>query len=300
MNAQQIRRTVVVGVDGSESALRAARWGAAEAGRRQLPLRLVLAFGWTPDHVLGQPGLAGRYRDVMLERAREQLAEAAAVAGLAAPGVTVEQQLVTGSPIEVLASEARRAQVVVIGDRGLSRIEGLLVGSVAIALVAGAPCPVVVVRGAERDPSETASLPVVVGDDGCPTGEAAIAFAFEAASARNVSLLAVHAWADLVFDPSMAMAVDWPALEAEKARLLAERLAGWAQKYPAVPVEQFIVRDSPAHSLLTRASEAQLVVVGSRGRGGLSGLVLGSVSNALVHRAPCPVVVVRPDPTEPV
>ena len=169
---------------------------------------------------------------------------------------------------------------------------GLLVGSVAVALAAHASCPVVVVRWAEGEPSDLASLPVLVGVDRSPTSEAAIEFAFEAAVARRVSLVAVHSWSDMMLDPEMA---DWDAIESEERTLLAARLAGWAEKYPDVPVERVVTQDRPAHSLLARAARAQLVVVGSRGRGEFAGWVLRSVSHAVLHRSPCPVAVVRPN-----
>ena len=294
MDAQHIRRTVVVGVDGSTSALRAVRWGAAEAARRQTPLRLVIAFGWTVHHVAARPGIEDSYRDTLLARAREQLAEAGRVAEGEGEGIEIETQLIEGSPIQVLGAEADRAQLLVIGDRGLTQVEGLLVGSVAIGMAAHASCPVVVVRGDERDPSETASLPVLVGVDGSSTSDAAVGFAFEAAAARTVSLVAVHTWSDMMFDPSLAaVTIDWDAVEAAERRVPSEQVGGWAEKFPDVAVELLVRRDQPAHGLLAQAAGAQLVVVGSRGHGQFVGMVLSSVSNALVHRAPCPVAVVR-------
>jgi nucleotide-binding universal stress UspA family protein len=299
MDVPNIRRTVVVGVDGSNSALRAVRWGVAEAERRQAPLRLVIAFGWMVHHVAARPGIEGSYRDTLLARAREQLAEAGRIAEREGAGLELELQLIVGSPIQVLAAEAERAQLLVIGDRGLTSVEGLLVGSVAIGLAAHASCPVVVVRGVERDPSETASLPVLVGVDGSSTSDAATGFAFEAAAARKVSVVAVHTWSDMMFDPSLAgVVVDWDAVESVERRVLSERVSGWADKFPEVPVELIVRRDQPAHSLLALAAEAQLVVVGCRGHGQVVGMVLGSVSNALVHRASCPVVVVRTETAE--
>ena len=294
MDGQAIRRAVVVGVDGSEHALRAVRWGAAEAGRRQIPLRLMIAFGWRHD--AGHPGLGQRYRDRLLEIAREHLADAVAAAVAVMPGVDVEQELVVGSPIAVLGDEARRAQVLVVGERGLGQIEGILVGSVATALAAHAPCPVVVVRGVERIPSDGDSMPVVVGVDGSGTSDVAVAFAFQAAATRRVSVVAVRSWWEPVSDPVLsAMIFGWAAIEADERRFLARDLAGWTEKYPEVFVEQHVTRDLPAHSLLEQAAQAQLVVVGSRGRGAFTSLVLGSVGNALLHRSPCPVAVVRPD-----
>jgi nucleotide-binding universal stress UspA family protein len=226
-----------------------------------------------------------------LTAAREQLGLAAAAAVRDEPGLDVQQQLIVGSPIPVLAQEARRAQLLVLGDRGLGQVEGLLVGSVAGALAPHGPCPVVVIRGDGQPP---ASLPVVVGVD--EHSDAAIAFAFEAAAARRVSVVAVHSWWQPVFEPEMAAVLfDREAIQAEEERILAQRLAGWAEKYPGVFVERCVIADSPARGLLEQAGAAQLVVVGSRGRGAFASMVLGSVGNVLLHRSPCPVAVVRPD-----
>jgi nucleotide-binding universal stress UspA family protein len=294
MDTQHIRRTVVVGVDGSTSALRAVRWGAAEAARRQEALRLVTAFGWVVHHLPARPGIEDSYRDTLLARAREHLAEAGRVAEREGAGIEIELQLIEGSPIQVLGSEADRAQLLVLGDRGLTRVEGLLVGSVTIGLATHAACPVVVVRGDERDPSEAASLPVLVGVDGSSTSDAAIGFAIEAAASRGVSLVALHTWSDMMFDPSLAGVVaDWDVVERAERRALSEQVGGWAEKFPDTSVELLVRRDQPAHSLLAEAARAQLVVVGCRGHGQFVGMVLGSVSNALMHRAPCPVAVVR-------
>lgn len=295
MGTQDIHRSVVVGVDGSASALRAVRWGAAEAARRQVPLRLVIAFGWTLEHVAARPGLDGSYRDTLLARAQGQLVSAVEAARLEGLGIDVHSELVVGSPIQVLGAEARQAQLVVIGDRGLTRLEGLLVGSVAIGLAAHASCPVVVVRGDEREPSDP-SLPVLVGVDGSATSDAAIGFAMEAAAARSVPLVALHTWSDMLFDPAMAVVMpSWDVLEAEERKMLADQVGVWSQKFPDVVVELLVTRDQPAHHLLERSARAQLVVVGSRGHGQVVGMALGSVSNALVHRARCPVAVVRPE-----
>jgi len=256
----------------------------------------VIGFGWPAVVPGGRPQHGSAYRELLLGRAREHLTAAAEVAQDAQPGVEVEQQLVVGPPIAVLGDEARRAQLVVIGDRGTSRLEGLLVGSVAVALAAHAACPVVVVRGTGVDSALTDTLPVVLGVDDSATSDAAIAFAFEAAAARKVPVVAVHTWSGLVFEPSAApMAIDWAAIDHAERELLARQLAGWSAKYPDTFVEQVVTRDSPAHSLIEQAARAQLVVVGSRGRGEFAGFVLGSVGNALVHRSPCPVAIVRPD-----
>ena len=293
MNPAQAYRPVVAGVDGSESALEAVRWAAWEAHRRGVPLRLVSAFGWTAGHHLGDPGLGTDYLAALLQQARNEVAAAAAAAAGVAAELAIEQEVVTGFPVPVLNAEAARAQLVVLGDRGLGGFTGLLVGSVAVALATHAPCPVVVVRGLTPGAPPPLEGPVVVGIDGSPTSEAALAFAFEAADLRGVPLVAVHTWTDYL-ESTMTAVLEGDAIDAEEHRLLAERLAGWGEKYPGVPVQRLVTRYRPARTLVEQSQHAQLVVVGSRGRGGFAGLLLGSVSHALLHHAGCPVAVVRP------
>ena len=279
-------RPVVVGVDGSASAYRAVEWAAGEAHRRGVGLRLVRAFSCTTaDH---PTGWVARYRDEMLDVSRRQVARAVRVAADTRPDVEAESQVEIGAPIEVLSSEARRAQLLVLGDRGLGEVAGLVLGSVAVSLAARGACPVVVVRGERAG----ADGPVVVGVDGSPVSEAALAFAFDAAAARGVDLVAVHAWSPTAIDEELASLVEWDA-SAESA-VLAERLAGWGQKYPQVAVRRTVVRDGAVRALVTASAGAQLVVVGSRGRGNAAGLLLGSVSHGVLHGAHCPVAVVRP------
>ena len=134
---------------------------------------------------------------------------------------------------------------------------------------------------------------MVVGIDGTPLSEAAIPFAFAAAAARRVPLVAVHTWLDEINDPALAELVDWQTAAVQAEELLAERLAGWGEKYPDVPVQRVVARGRAAQALLDQAARAQLVVVGSRGHGEIAGLLLDSVSNALVHGAGCPVAIVR-------
>jgi nucleotide-binding universal stress UspA family protein len=294
MNAAQVGRPVVAGVDGSDSALEAVRWAAREAHRRRVPLRLVSAFGWTTGHHLGDPGFGTDYITVLLQKARDEVAAAAATASGLAPELAIEQEVITGFPVPVLNGEAARAQLVVLGDRGLGGFTGLLAGSVAVALTTHAPCPVVVVRGPAPGSSPPLEGPVVVGIDGSPTSEAALAFAFEAADLRGAPLMAVHTWSDYQIESTMVAVLEGDAIDADEHRLLSERLAGWSEKYPDVPVQRLVTRHRPAATLIEQSAHAQLVVVGSRGRGGFAGLMLGSVSHALLHHAACPVAVVRP------
>ena len=240
-------RPVVVGVDGSASAYRAVEWAAGEAHRRGVGLRLVRAFSWTTaDH---PTGWVARYRDEMLDVSRRQVARAVRVAADTRPDVEAESQVEIGAPIQVLSPEARRAQLLVLGDRGLGEVAGLVLGSVAVSLAASGACPVVVVRG-ERAGADGA---VVVGVDGSPVSEAALAFAFDAAAARGVDLVAVHAWSPTAIDEELASLVERD-VSAESA-VLAERLAGWGQKYPQVAVRRTVVRDGAVRALVTASAE---------------------------------------------
>ncbi|NMH97537.1 universal stress protein [Pseudonocardia acidicola] len=295
MTVQQAARRVVAGVDGSESACEAVRWAAVEAALRNVPLRLVNAFGWMTTAHLGDPGLGVAYREVLLEAARDQLGAAAAVARAAAPGIEIEQEVRTGYPAPVLTDESKRTQLLVLGSRGLGGFTGLLVGSVAVSVAAHASCPVVVVRGPVSDRPAPGAAPVVVGVDGSPMSEAALAFAFDTAALRRAPLIAVHTWRDVMLDPTMVPLLDWDAIEADERLVLAERLAGWSEKYPDVEVRRLVTRDRPARALVEQSGGAQLVVVGARGRGGFTGLLLGSVSQALLRHSRCPVAVVRSD-----
>ncbi|MDU0287612.1 universal stress protein [Saccharothrix longispora] len=278
---------IVVGVDGSASASAATGWAASEAVRHGVPLRLVHAY--LPP-ARGYPGvvLTGHeVRTAFEQQARLRLDEAAAVARAAAPGVRVETSVVVDTPAAALVAASQHARQVVLGSRGLGGFTGLLIGSVAVSVAAHGTSPVVVVR--DESPADG---PVVVGVDGSPTSEEAIAFAFEEASLRGAPLTALIAWTDALVDGAR-LTVDWSQVEQEESRVLAERLAGWQEKYPDTPVDRVVVHDRPARALLDAARTAQLVVVGSRGLGGFAGMLLGSTSQALVHHAPCPLAVVR-------
>jgi nucleotide-binding universal stress UspA family protein len=140
--------------------------------------------------------------------------------------------------------------------------------------------------------------PVVVGVDGTESSAAALAFAFAEASAQQATLVALHAWAESAFESALAAEgapLDWGRHRELAAEALAERLAGWQEKYPDVRVVRDLVHDRADGALLHRARTARLVVVGRRGRGGFAGIVLGSTSQHLLHHAACPVVVVGPD-----
>lgn len=282
-------RTVVAGVDGSDAALRAARWAAAEARRRGVALRLVLAFADVDDTGVGSYSerTGRRMQEILLDHAHARLREAAGAVRLREPGLPVEELLVIGCPVEILVDASRRAELVVLGDQGAGRVRAVLTGAVAVAVHAA--CPVVVVRGPER--AGTDAMPVVVGIDASAAGQAALDFACAMAVARDVPLVAVRAIVD--HDPvPVPMHGDDTEITSARRRLL-RLMDAWSEKYPELVVQTAVVGDRPAHQLVLQSANAQLLVVGSRGHGELARLVLGSVSNAVVHAAACPVAVVR-------
>jgi nucleotide-binding universal stress UspA family protein len=289
---------IVVGIDGSISALHAARWAAREAANRRAPLRLVhvcalLPPGY-PEPVVHLAGTA----EMLMEQGGDWLREAVGAIRAVDRTLDVTSDVRHGAVVKVLLEESESASLLVLGSRGLGGFAELLVGSIAVAMAGHARCPVVVARSSTVDEPPPTRGPVVVGVDGSALSDAAVGFAFEAAAARGVPLLAVHTWLDVEMSGAwtpLPTIVDWAEVHANEERVLDERLAGWQEKYPTVEVERIVSKDRPARALLRRAENAQLVVVGSRGRGALIGLGLGSVSQKLLHHAPCPVAVIRPE-----
>jgi nucleotide-binding universal stress UspA family protein len=296
---------IVVGIDGSPSATQAAVWAAGEAVARGSSVHLVYAYEWAADEGPGRVALRAnaRYRDVFLLYAQDSMREAAARVREAVPGVELTEELAVGRPEQVLTEQSGRASMLVVGTRGLGGVSGLLLGSVAVSLVSRAKCPVVVVRGdgrpagavgADAAVAVSADAPIVVGVDGSPMSEAALAYAYEAASVHGAPLVAVHAWHLSPEDSRLVPYIDLDVVAAEEERLVAEQTAGWAEKYPDVTLRRVVVMGRPGHVLREQSAGARLLVVGARGRGGVAGLLLGSTSQALIHRADCPVAVVRP------
>jgi nucleotide-binding universal stress UspA family protein len=286
------RQQIVVGVDGSASAQQAARWAGDEAARRHLPVRVV--------HAVSMPALSygagvrppDGFSEVLETQGRKWLADAEAAIRSAHPDLEIHADLATGSPVTELLKASADAHLVALGSRGLGGFSGMLTGSTVVAMVARGRCPVVVVRGGGRE-----NGPVVLGMDGSPANEPAIAVAFDEAASRGADLVAVHSWLSVSTGTAHTLGQqllnDFDALEGNERELLAERLAGWQEKYPDVAVRRVVARDHPVRCLLDHSADAQLLVVGSRGLGGFSGMLTGSTSQALIHHATCPLLVVQ-------
>jgi len=277
---------VVVAVDGSGATLAATRWAAAEAERWNAPLQIVNAYGHHDIAVGARVYPPLEWLEAKAAASRNLLRDAARLANDVAPrgGVIVEATAEEVGP--TLLELSRGARMAVLGKPGGAVVD-LLTGDPTAEIAAHARCPVVVVRGRDAE-----SGPVVVGVDGSPAGEAAVAHAFGEASIRNVPLIALHVCHDR--DARGHFGGD-TAQEAGKL-VLSQRLSGWREKYPEVDVELVVLPDKPRQRLLEWSEKAQLLVVGSRGRGGFAGLVLGSTSQALIHHASCPVMIARTAP----
>ncbi|MGH3727275.1 MAG: universal stress protein [Micromonosporaceae bacterium] len=290
---RHLRNHVVVGTDGSEAAIEAIVWAGHEAALRHLPLRVVHGFMW--PQVLAPIGGSAYLQagEGLREAAAAILAEGAAAARAAEPDIDVDTSLVEDSGPVALLTSSRDAALVVVGSRGLGGFGGLVIGSTAVQLAMYASCPVVVVRG---DQQPGASRPVVVGVDASEHSIAALGFGYDEAAVRGAPLHAVHAWnAPVSIGPGdmLPPVYDEEVVQQEETRLLSELLAGWSEKYPDVVVNRQVVRGRPRHALVEASKDAQLLVVGARGVGGFRGLLFGSVSQAMLHHAHCPVAVVR-------
>jgi nucleotide-binding universal stress UspA family protein len=281
---------VVVGVDGSDTAIAAVRWAAQEAASRQCGLTLVAsisppvsAAGFGPAY---PPALD--LIGILQVQAETMLAEV--------HGSINDNDIITrvevGSPSGVLVEASEHAALVVLGSRGRGGFKGLLLGSVGTQVASHAQCPTVILRSEPRADART----VVVGLDESPAAQGAVAFAFDYADRHGLDLVAVHAWEvpayDLIVVPNAPVPVPLTDVADDEIRLAAEVLAGYRADFPSVRVEERLVRSSPVDALLNAATDAALIVVGTRGHGPAVGAVLGSVSHGVLHKAAVPVAVV--------
>jgi nucleotide-binding universal stress UspA family protein len=286
MSTEPRQRAVVVGVDASESAFRAARFAADEAVRRSVPLRIVHARTWFDGMTYPYPELdvAG----MLTAGAQSVLQTVSDAVAASVPANRLSTSVADGKPVDVLVDASADASLVVVGGRGVGGVAGLLLGSTSHGIVGRALCPVVVV------PDDTAvqardRRSVVVGVEGRGDGEV-LALAFAAAAARGTDLVAVHAWQDVVLETafqSISPLVDWAGVMADEERVLAEALAGWRDKEPDVTVREVVVREKTVRALVEVSLTAQLLVVGHR-----RGRTLGSTTHGALHRATCPIAVV--------
>lgn len=287
--------SVTVGIDGSWSALQAVRWAAREATLRNVVLRIVHASPRYPElgHGTERPAwrLASQIAHGLVGRARQ-------AARAAEPDLAIETSVLTNAPSRTLIECSLDTALVVVAARGLDGFAGLHLGSVATTVSAYAQCPVVVVRP-PAVPAGGHPAPVVVGVDGSPDSEHALGFAFAFASRRTRPVVAVHCWRNLsphAVHQVLTEAANQQDLAHDEEQVLDKALSGWCERYPDVPVSRVVRRERAVSALLDFSPQAELLVVASRGRGGFTGMVLSSTSQAIVRYASGPVAVVHPQP----
>jgi nucleotide-binding universal stress UspA family protein len=283
-------KKIIVGFDRSPDARAAAGWALHEAARTGAMVEFLYAYEWPTwapaASMVPSPAV---WPDGETVRAiHDMLHHAVVCAKLTYPEVRTTISIVHAPAALTLRDRSAEASMIVLGSHGHNAIAS--VGSVSVAISAHAHCPVVVVRG-----EPVPGAPVVVGVDDSDCAQLALTFAFDQAAARGVSLRVVRAgtfalgiWEER---PTVAETI----VEREEDSLH-DLVAGWQQKYPEVEVSTTFVVGHPAEALTSASVGAQLVVVGSRGRGAFRGMLLGSVSQHLLHRSPCTVAVVREIP----
>lgn len=280
---------IVVGTDGSSSATAAVEWAADEAARKELPVRIVHAVDRLPYDIPHYP-IPGAL-DRMMRSGQQILHQAEQIVRARQPGVDVSADMITGSPASVLRIEAGNASEVVVGSRGLGGFAGMLLGSVS-QHVAGheeVAVPVIVVR-----PGPTAVHgEIVVGFDGSPESEAALAYAFEEARLRHSRLRAVYAWQLPIYVYAYGTPYNSDEVGQAQQKFALGTLAAWQDKFRDVTVVTDSVCAHPVAALVEASAQADLLIVGSRGNGAIGAVVLGSVSRGVLHHAHCPVAVVR-------
>ena len=283
---------LVVGVDGSDSSLEAVDWAVDEAALHGLPVRLVYGSLWEryegvrPSFTADRPS-----EEVMAENIAASCAERARLRN---PELKVSGEVLPDDAVSVLLHAGHDAFALVTGSRGRGELAGLLLGSVSLTVAARAMCPVIVVRGGQRNRQGSLGR-VVVGVGTSTEGPAAVRFAFQEAAARGCALHAVRAWRRPVheFGDHPLAAHDAARVHEERAStLLTDALSGAVRDHPDVDLHRRPA-EGPAHRILVDASaDADLIIVGAERRHGHFGLQLGRTAHALLHHSECPVAVV--------
>jgi nucleotide-binding universal stress UspA family protein len=279
---------IVVGVDGSEGAAHALRWAAREGRLHGQLVTAVLAWGHPDRHHVAASGFEASYTDADAQKALDEILERTLDADGA---LLVQRQTVCGSPAARLLEVAQHANLLVVGSRGLGGFRELLLGSVSQHCLHHAEVPVAIVHPARATPRATGER-IVVGVDGSATAQHALAWALDEARLRHAAIDVVHAWnMPPVVSPYAPSGTGISVLD-DTARLVLEDALELADlRGLPTPVARTVKCGSAAHSILEEAKDADLIVLGSRGRGGFTSVLLGSVTHQVTHHATCPVVV---------
>ncbi|MBB5788768.1 universal stress protein [Jiangella mangrovi] len=286
-------RPIVVGIDGRPDSENALRWAVTAARLHRVPLRVVLVAD-APEvqrYVPYQPTRDGETFLLPANPGRhpsdDDLDRALSIARLQLRPESVSGRRAPGSAATALIEDAADAAMLVVGTRRRGPVAAAALGSVSATVAAHARCPVIVVGTEPAAGSD--GLPIVVGIADDRAADGVLDFAFREAAARGVPLVVLHAGRPDLGEPRHP-----DAHFGGMVPRLAARLANYAARHPGVQVASHLSAAGPGADLAAASATAQLVVVGSRGRGRVSGLVLGSVGQHLLHEARCPVAVVHP------
>lgn len=291
-------KEIIVAVDGSDASNEAVRWAANAALKRKQPLKLVSAY--TMPQFMYADGMVPPQElyDELESEAGDKIENARKIVTDFSADVEVSYLVKEGAPIDTLLDLSETAEMIVMGSRGLGGLSGLVMGSVSSAVVAHAECPVVVVRKDNDVTVDNKYGPVVVGVDGSEISRQALKIAFREAEARGALLRTVHSWTDTQIHTTYVGLVDaqnqMDRMIVERQNMMEDELKELIKEYPSVQVEEIVERERPVQSLTEASKDAQLLIVGSHGRGGFKGMLLGSTSRTLLQYAPCPMMVVRP------
>ena len=290
MSNTEHNRLVVVGIDGSTDSLHALDWAANEAAEHDWPIRLVHAY---QPVIAAMPAVAVQLPEAteeserILEHARQWVSSDH-------PDLSVSSMSVEGPAPRVLLEASKRARLLVVGREGLGRFAELALGSVSLACASRSDTPVAVIPSSWEPPAQPYGR-VVVGVDGSANCQAAVQYAFEAATERDAELAVVFAWHQPTRWPE-----GWPLTSENKPRypadydlIISESIAGWREKYPNVTVTTIAEAEHPAEALARQAADADLVVIGGRGHGTVTGMLLGSVARAILRHVDRPTIVVH-------
>nr|NLI49664.1 universal stress protein [Propionibacterium sp.] len=288
---------IVVGTNGSKIARSAMDWAAARAVAQGRPLVLVLVVPDMPALSRGEiMSKVDRIDDLVAgyhRRAEERLEAEKAYLTEKYPGLPVEAIMLTDDASYPLARATHTAELVVIGSRTHSApLSARALGGTSVAVASHAHGPVVIVP---EDAHVQSTGPVVVGVDVSPEAEEAIRLAVAEAAERGVKLIAVHTWDPVPWITSVigGWSVDDSTLGTRLEEMCKDLVATHASAHPELEVEIRVRPGHPAQVLLDHSDSASLIVLGSRGRGGFAGLLLGSTSREVIRNARCPVLITR-------
>jgi nucleotide-binding universal stress UspA family protein len=280
---------VVVGYDGTANGRTAVQVAAREAARRDRPLLILTVV---------QPEIVGvlpraRYPEGAIGAAAELLAVATDIVRASGPPTVHDSEVLFGDPVAELVSGADGAELLVVG-RGRASPAQTLLGSVAIGVMAEATCPVLVVGDSTGRQSDGGT--VVVGVDGRPESVEALEVAFAEAALSGATVVAVHAWhLPTSVGPGDMLPLVYASteLESDETSVLHDAVRPFRERYPCVPVSEVATEAPALRALLDAARGARMLVVGSRGRGPLKGLLLGSLGQSAVRHSSVPVLIAR-------